>query len=169
MSHHTRGELRTPASCSSCRCPFHRDGETGFRYCGRPDNCVPWIVTGHTHQPLYPLGGSLTIPLCPSCVPGPDGPSPCSAPSPGTWSAAREGYPGAVLPREPPTHHTAPSACHVWQYQAPNPNPRWQPSSTTHATACQRHASCGVGRKARALPHAAFPSEPRFAASGWRP
>ena len=109
-AHHTRGALRTPASCSSCRCPFHKNG-----VCGRQDRCVPWT------QPSPPLGGGLTIPLCPSCLPRSDGPSLCSAPSPNSWSSARERCPRIGLPQDPTTLRAAPATDHIWTlHQTPS-------------------------------------------------
>ena len=107
---YNRGGLRTPASCASCRCPFHKDG-----VCGHPDGCVPWT------QPAPPLGGGLTIPLCPSCLLRPDGPSLCSSPKPSSWAAAQRQHPRVELPHDPNTLRNTPTTENVLTlHQVPN-------------------------------------------------
>ena len=127
----SRNELRTPASCTTlppastslppatCRCPFHRNETAGSQHCGCAEGCIPWAITGRPGHPLYPADGGHTTPLCPSCLPKSDGPSPCYK----TWTAARKDHPRGVPHRDPPALHTDFPLHQTWFHQAPDADP----------------------------------------------
>ena len=88
-------DLRTPASCYACCCPFHQGGQ-----CGVIPGCRP-AMTGPPPRPAsFVAAPGRPIPLCRSCYPGPDGASPCS------WNTLRDQHPEAQFPEDP--HHVVP-------------------------------------------------------------